>query len=379
MQKKSIGKLSKFAVPLVSKGRFFREKKTNLRNDFQRDRDRIVHSTAFRRLKHKTQVFVNTSGDHFRTRITHSLEVSQIARTLSKYFNLNEDLSETLSLAHDLGHTPFGHAGEEALNKCMKNYGGFDHNIQTLRIITILENRYYKFKGLNLSIETIDGLVKHNGPIKDIAKLNKILGKNFFKKKIYFSRNSTLEAQIASISDDIAYNSHDLEDGLKSNLFKLDHLRNIPILNKIIIKHIKNLKKHSIDLIIRQIIREIINEMVSDVIKTTKKNIILNKIKNLNDIYKTKNQLVAFSKEMQIFDKKIKNFLRSKMYFHKKVNSKTNYGRKVITKLFVKIKSNPKKYINIKKYSNSNIERTISDYIAGMTDRYAINLYNQIK
>ena len=379
MQKKSIVKLSKFAVSLVSKGRFFREKKTNLRNDFQRDRDRIIHSTAFRRLKHKTQVFVNTSGDHFRTRITHSLEVSQIARTLSKYFNLNEDLSETLSLAHDLGHTPFGHAGEEALNKCMKNYGGFDHNIQTLRIITILENRYYKFKGLNLSIETIDGLVKHNGPIKDIAKLNKILGKNFFKKKIYFSRNSTLEAQIASISDDIAYNSHDLEDGLKSNLFKLDHLRNIPILNKIIIKHIKNLKKHSIDLIIRQIIREIINEMVSDVIKTTKKNIIFNKIKNLNDIYKTKNQLVTFSKEMQIFDKKIKNFLRNKMYFHKKVNSKTNYGRKVITKLFVKIKSNPKQYINIKKYSNSNIERIISDYIAGMTDRYAINLYNQIK
>jgi len=379
MQKKSIGKLSKFAVPLVSKGRFFKEKKTNLRNDFQRDRDRIIHSTAFRRLKHKTQVFVNTSGDHFRTRITHSLEVSQIARTLSKYFNLNEDLSETLSLAHDLGHTPFGHAGEEALNKCMKNYGGFDHNIQTLRIITILENRYYKFKGLNLSIETIDGLVKHNGPIKDIAKLNKILGKNFFKKKINFSRNSTLEAQIASISDDIAYNSHDLEDGLKSNLFKLDHLRNIPILNKIIIKHIKNLKKHSIDLIIRQIIREIINEMVSDVIKTTKKNIIFNKIKNLNDIYKTKNQLVTFSKEMQIFDKKIKNFLRNKMYFHKKVNSKTNYGRKVITKLFVKIKSNPKQYINIKKYSNSNIERIISDYIAGMTDRYAINLYNQIK
>ena len=173
MQKKSIGKLSKFAVPLVSKGRFFKEKKTNLRNDFQRDRDRIIHSTAFRRLKHKTQVFVNTSGDHFRTRITHSLEVSQIARTLSKYFNLNEDLSETLSLAHDLGHTPFGHAGEEALNDCMKKFGGFDHNIQTLRIITSLENRYYDFKGLNLSIETLDGLIKHNGPVKDLTKLNK--------------------------------------------------------------------------------------------------------------------------------------------------------------------------------------------------------------
>ena len=379
MQKKSIDKLSKFAVPLVSKGRFFREKKTDLRNDFQRDRDRIIHSTAFRRLKHKTQVFVNTSGDHFRTRITHSLEVSQIARTLSKYFNLNEDLSETLSLAHDLGHTPFGHAGEEALNDCMKNYGGFDHNIQTLRIITILENRYYDFKGLNLSIETLDGLIKHNGPIKNLTKLNTILGNNFFKKRINFTFYSSLEAQIASISDDIAYNSHDLEDGLKSNLFDLNHLTDIPVLNKIISKHKKKLKRYSIDLIIRQIIREIINEMVSDVIRTTKKNIKLHKIKNLNDIYQTKKQIVTFSQDMQKFDKKIKSFLKQKMYFHKNVNSNTNYGRKVITGLFLQIKKNPKKYINIKKYSNSNIERIICDYIAGMTDRYAINLYNQIK
>ncbi len=378
MQKKSIGKLSKFAVPLVSKGRFFKEEKTDLRNDFQRDRDRIIHSTAFRRLKHKTQVFVNTSGDHFRTRITHSLEVSQIARTLSKYFNLNEDLSETLSLAHDLGHTPFGHAGEEALNDCMKDYGGFDHNIQTLRIITILENRYYDFKGLNLSIETLDGLIKHNGPLNDLTKYNKILGNNFFKKKINFTLNSSLEAQIASISDDIAYNSHDLEDGLKSNLFDLNNLKNIPVLNKIISKHKKNLKKYSIDLIIRQIIREIINEMVSDVISTTKKNISLHKIKNLNDIYQTKSQLVTFSQNMQNFDKKIKSFLKQKMYFNKIVNSKTNYGRKVITRLFLQIKKNPKKYINIKKYSNSNIERIICDYIAGMTDRYAINLYNKL-
>jgi len=379
MQKKLNNKLSKLAVPQLSKGRFFKEKKTDLRNDFQRDRDRIIHSTAFRRLKHKTQVFVNTAGDHFRTRITHSLEVSQIARTLSKYFNLNEDLCETLSLAHDLGHTPFGHAGEEALNKCMKNYGGFDHNIQTLRIITILENRYYNFKGLNLSIETLDGLIKHNGPVKNLTNLNKILGNNFFKKKINFSLNSSLEAQIASISDDIAYNSHDLEDGLKSNLFSLEHLKNIPILNKIIITHIKKLKKFSIDLVTRQVIREIINEMVSDVIKTTKKNIKIYKIKNLNDIYKTKNQLVSFSVKMKEFDKQIKNFLRKRMYFHRMVNSKTNYGRKVIIKLFSKIKKNPKRYINIKKYNNSNTERVICDYIAGMTDRYAINLYNQIK
>jgi len=240
MQKKSINKLSKLAVPLKSKGRFFKEKKTNLRNSFQRDRDRIIHSTAFRRLKHKTQVFVNTSGDHFRTRITHSLEVSQIARTLSKYFNLNEDLSETLSLSHDLGHAPFGHAGEESLNECMKNYGGFDHNIQTIRIVTVLENRYYNFHGLNLSFETLDGLIKHNGPVYNLDKLDKILGFNFFNNKIKFSINTSLEAQIASISDDIAYNSHDLEDGLKSNLFKLQDLKNVPVLNKIIFKHKKN-------------------------------------------------------------------------------------------------------------------------------------------
>jgi len=379
MQKKTISNLSNLAVPVRSKGRFFKEVKTSLRNDFQRDRDRIIHSTAFRRLKHKTQVFVNTSGDHFRTRITHSLEVSQIARTLAKFFNLNEDLSETLSLAHDLGHTPFGHAGEESLNNCMRNYGGFDHNIQTLRIITLLENRYYNFKGLNLSFETIDGLIKHNGPIKNLTKLNKILGNNFFKKKIKFSYNSSLEAQLASISDDIAYNSHDLEDGLKSNLFKLKDLKNIPILDKIIIKHIKKNNKYSIDLIIRQIIREAINEMVGDVILTTRNNIKINKIKNLNDIYKTKFKLVSFSDKMKIFDRHIKKFLKQKMYFHKKVNSKTNYGRKVIIKLFSSIKRNPKKYINIKKYNNSNLERIICDYIAGMTDRYAINLYNQIK
>ena len=379
MQKKSIIKLSKLAVPFVSKGRFKIEKKTTLRNDFQRDRDRIIHSTAFRRLKHKTQVFVNTSGDHFRTRITHSLEVSQIARTLSKFFNLNEDLSETLSLAHDLGHTPFGHAGEEALNDCMKNYGGFDHNIQTLRIITILENRYYNFIGLNLTLETLDGLIKHNGPVNNKTKFDKILGKNFFKNKIKFLDNTSLEGQIAAISDDIAYNSHDLEDGLKSNLFKLNDLKNIPILNKIISKHRSKFTKYSVDLIVRQIIREIINEMVKDVIKTTEKNIKTNKIKNLKEVYNSEKKIVCFSYKMKSFDLEIKKFLKEKMYFHKNVKKKTNYGKKIIKKLFLIIIKNPKKYINIKKYKNSKLERIICDYIAGMTDRYAINLYKKIK
>ena len=379
MQKKTIIKLSKLAVPFVSKGRFKIEKKTTLRNDFQRDRDRIIHSTAFRRLKHKTQVFVNTSGDHFRTRITHSLEVSQIARTLSKFFNLNEDLSETLSLAHDLGHTPFGHAGEEALNDCMKNYGGFDHNIQTLRIITILENRYYNFNGLNLTLETLDGLIKHNGPVNNKTKFDTILGKNFFKNKIKFLDNTSLEGQIAAISDDIAYNSHDLEDGLKSNLFKLNDLKNIPILNKIISKHRSKFTKYSADLIVRQIIRDIINEMVIDVIKTTEKNIKTNKIKNLKGVYNSEKKIVCFSYKMKRFDLEIKKFLKEKMYFHKNVKKKTNYGKKIIKKLFFIIIKNPKKYINIKKYKNSKLERIICDFIAGMTDRYAINLYKKIK
>ena len=379
MQKNSIQTLSKLAVPLKSKGRFFNEKKTYLRTDFQRDRDRIIHSTAFRRLKHKTQVFVNTSGDHFRTRITHSLEVAQIARTLSKFFNLNEDLCETLSLAHDLGHTPFGHAGEEALNDCMKKYGGFDHNIQTIRIILFLENRYYEFNGLNLTFETLDGLLKHNGPIKNKKKYNKILGKDYFKNKINFLSRPCLEAQIASISDDVAYNSHDLEDGLKSNLFKLKDLEKIPILKNIISKHKRKLDNHSEDLIIRQIIRETIDVMVKDIINTTLKNIKKYKIKDLKDVYKSNYPLVCFSKEIKDFDKKIKIFLKKKMYFHKNVIRNTNKGRKIINKLFLSIKKNPKRYLNVSKYNNSNIERSISDFIAGMTDRYAINLYNKIK
>ena len=379
MQKNSIQTLSKLAIPLVSKGRYFKEKKTLLRSDFQRDRDRIIHSTAFRRLKHKTQVFVNTTGDHFRTRITHSLEVAQIARTLSKFFNLNEDLCETLSLAHDLGHTPFGHAGEEALNECMKKFGGFDHNIQTLRTILFLENRYYEFKGLNLTFETLDGLIKHNGPIKNLKKYEKILEIRYFKNKIKFASSPSLEAQIASISDDIAYNSHDLEDGLKSNLFNLSDLENIPILNKIVQKHAKKIKNYSIDLVIRQIVREIINEMVKDLIVTTQKNIKKNKIRNLDDVLKSKYPLVTFSNKMQKFDKKIKIFLRKKMYYHKKVKSNTTDGKRIIKKLFLSISKNPIKYINVSKYDKTNIARSICDFIAGMTDRYAINLYKKIR
>ncbi len=379
MQKNSLIEYSKLSIPINSKGRMYKEKNSILRSAYQRDRDRIIHSTAFRRLKHKTQVFVNTTDDHYRTRITHSLEVSQIARTLAKYFKLNEDLCETLSLAHDLGHTPFGHAGEQVLDECMKDFGGFDHNIQTLRIITLLENKYYSFKGLNLTFETLDGLIKHNGPISNLNKIENILGFNFFKDKIDFKKQSSLESQIASISDDIAYNSHDLEDGLKANLFGIEDLKDIPLINEIIRKQKKNFNKKNKELFIRQIVRDIINEMVLDIIKNTKKNINKYKILSINDVYKSKNFIVEFSSKMSSFDKSIKLFLKKKMYFSKSVLKKTNIGKKVIKTLFSKIKKKPKRFLNLNSLNKDNIERSISDFIAGMTDRYAINLYNKIK
>ena len=379
MQKLLETKYSTLSTPINSRGRLFNEKKSNLRTSYQRDRDRIVHSTAFRRLKHKTQVFVNTSGDHYRTRITHSLEVAQIARTLAKHFKLNEDLCETLSLAHDLGHTPFGHAGESALNQCMNLYGGFDHNIQTIRIVTLLEKKYYKFKGLNLSLETLDGLIKHNGPLSDLNKINKILGNNYFKNKIKFKKNASLEAQISSISDDIAYNSHDLEDGLKANLFDISELKHIPILSNIVTKHQKKIKKFDEELVMRQIIREIINEMVKDVIQNTKKKIKLYRLKTIQDVYNSKNEIVCFSKKMKSFDLSIKFFLKERMYYNADVLKKTNKGKKIIKVLFQKIKKKPSKFIKKSTYQRNNIERNICDFIAGMTDRYAINLYNSLK
>tara|TARA_Y100001970_G_scaffold114284_1_gene142563 strand:- start:13121 stop:14251 length:1131 start_codon:yes stop_codon:yes gene_type:complete len=376
MQKNEYSKLS---VPIKSVGRIYKEKTSLLRSPYQRDRDRIIHSTAFRRLKHKTQVFVNTTDDHFRTRITHSLEVSQIARTLGKFFILNEDLCETLSLSHDLGHPPFGHAGEEALNECMSNYGGYDHNIQTLRIVTLLENKYYNFKGLNLCIETLDGLLKHNGAIYNNYSHDLILGKNIFKNKINFKKNPSLESQISSISDDIAYNSHDLEDGLKAKLFSIRDIKDIPVISDIINSHKKRIKKYQNDLILRQIIRDIINEMVKDVIMNTKKNLKKYKIKNIKDVYRSKIKLVNFSKKMIDFDIEVKSFLRQNMYFHKDVLDKTKKGKKIIKMLFYKINKKPLKFIKKANLKKQTKERVICDFIAGMTDRYAINLYRSLK
>ena len=360
-----------------SKGRLIFEPKNKYRSPFQRDRDRIIHSASFRRLKHKTQVFVNTEGDHYRTRITHSIEVAQIARSIAKYLNVNDDLAETLSLAHDLGHTPFGHAGEIALNECMSKYGGFDHNLQTLRIVMFLEHKYLKFKGLNLSIETLDGLIKHNGPYHEISKLNKIIGKKNFKGKLNFNKNTSLEAQISAISDDIAYNNHDIQDGIKANLFKLEDLIEIEFFKEIYKSYKSNIKKKEKNIIIYQIIRDSINLMVEDVINNTLLNIKDNKIKKYSDIINNKKQIVSFSNKFKSIEQEIKLFLRLKMYNNRSVLNKNNNGKKIITKLFLEISKKPKKYIN--NYQNKNQFRSISDYISGMTDRYAIQLHKSLK
>ena len=313
MQKKIKNHYSNLATSIKSSGRLIKEPSNDLRSEYQRDRDRVIHCTAFRRLKHKTQVFVNTVDDHYRTRITHSLEVSQIARTLAKHFNLNEDLCETLSLAHDLGHTPFGHAGEESLNKCMIDHGGFDHNLQTIRVVTLLENKYLRFKGLNLTIETLDGLLKHNGPLRDTKKLENMIGLKYFKKKIIFKNRPSFEAQIAAISDDIAYNSHDLEDGLKAGLFKVKDLQEIDII-KLFIKKYKS-KMITDEMITKILSRELINYLVIDVIQNTKKNIKMNNIKSLNSLYHSNINVVNFSSKVKELDTQIKDFLKRKMYY----------------------------------------------------------------
>ena len=361
-----------------SKGRIFKETNSLYRSPFQRDRDRIIHSASFRRLKHKTQVFVNTEGDHYRTRITHSMEVAQIARSIAKHLNLNDDLAETLSLAHDLGHTPFGHAGEESLNECMKNYGGFDHNLQTLRIVMFLENKYLKFKGLNLTIETLDGLLKHNGPIKDLSLVKELIGLKNLNNKIKFKQSASLEAQISAISDDIAYNNHDIQDGIKAKMFSLSELIEIDFFKDIFNSHKKYIKKKNKEILIYQIIRDSIDLMVKDLIKNTIINIKKNKIKSLNNVYNFKRPIVMFSNKYLNIDKEIRFFLRSKMYNNKNVIVKNDKGKKIIKNLFLLIKKRPNKFLTNDQLKHDK-HRAIADFISGMTDRFAINLHKNIR
>ena len=358
-------------------GRQFGDKKNLYRSFYQRDRDRIIHSTSFRRLKYKTQVFVYDEGDHYRTRLTHSLEVSQISRSISRYLKLNEDLSEAISLAHDLGHPPFGHAGEKILDYCIRDHGGFNHNIHSIRLVTELEKAYQNFDGLNLSINTIDGIVKHNGP-NYLVKENLDLLPNLNKiKKINFYKQSSLESQISALSDDIAYNNHDIDDGIRAGLFSMNDIKDLPIVGEVIKKKNKQFKNEK--LLRNEIIRSIINFMVTDLILYTKKKIKNLKIKTIEDVYKSSDFIVSFSPKLISANNQIREFLRVNMYENKSVKEMTNKAEIIIKNLYMYLIKNNKRFIPQDVKKKWGLERSVSDFIAGMTDKFAIDLYNKIK
>ncbi len=349
-------------------GRKYEYKPSKYRGEFQRDRDRVIHSNSFRRLKHKTQVFIYHEGDHFRTRLTHSLEVSQIARSIARSLNLNEDLCEVLSLAHDLGHTPFGHAGEDALNKCLDGKGVFDHNIQTLRILILLEDVYSSHPGLNLSLNTLDGLLKHNGPIND-EKLYEDQIPEIFDYNFNFKTFGSLEAQIASLSDDIAYNCHDIDDGLRANLFDIDELKEINFISNLFSNY--DIKKKE------KLVRVLLNILVTDLLETSKKKIEKFNFSNIEEVYNSPEAIISFSdKTLEGLDN-IRNFLKYKMYEHNFIKKWNNKSEIIISNLYNFYKKNYKKIPNPNK--NFSIERNVSDYISGMTDNFAIKIHEGLK
>ena len=369
----------------TSKGRLYKEKEDVNRSIYQRDRDRVIHSSAFRRLEHKTQVFVYHEGDHYRSRLTHSLEVSQIARTIARMLVLDEDLSEVIALAHDLGHTPFGHAGEEALNKSMSDYGGFDHNAQTLRIITLLEKKYFSFDGLNLTWETLEGIVKHNGPLK----------KNHlpFAIQDYLNNGMNLEietwcgpeAQVAALSDDIAYFSHDFEDGVRANFFTLEEIiDNFSILSDVKKSLNKKTNNYSVKRIVNEIRRLIISKMIEDLVLKTKENIKKFQPKSSQDVRLLGKPLIEFSDTMSLSMQEIRTFLTTKMYKHYEINRMTSKAKRIVSDLFKIFTQEadclPKEWkLNYDQAENSfSRNRIITDYIAGMTDRFAINEHKKL-
>ena len=367
------------ANPIKSLGRFYPdEDQEYYRTCFQRDRDRIIHSSAFRKLKYKTQVFIESESDYYRTRLTHSLEVSQIARSLCRALNLNEDLGEVVSLAHDLGHSPFGHNGEKSLNNCMINFGGFNHNDQTLRVITLLEKRHPRFDGLNLTWESLEGIVKHNGRItKDIPfHIN-----NYNKKyNLFLNKSPYLESQISSISDDIAYNNHDVEDALRAKLITFTSLKEIKYFKEIIDNLESTYTKIEESRLTYQILRVSISKMINDIIEQSITNIKINRIKSVHDVQENRNFLITMSKKMKDDCKTINEFLLINVYNHKKLKEKRSKVEEITNKLFKYFIKNfnklPKDWSIQKKEEDKH--RIICDYISGMTDRYAFKLYQSI-
>lgn len=357
-----------------SRGRRIAEEAPQGRNEFQRDRDRIIHSGAFRRLEYKTQVFVNHEGDLFRTRLTHSIEVAQIARSIARCLHLNEDLAEAIALAHDLGHTPFGHAGQDALNACMKDYGGFEHNLQSLRVVDVLEERYAAFDGLNLCFETREGILKHCSR-GNAAQLGE-LGERFLQ-----NRRPSLEAQIANLADEIAYNNHDVDDGLRSGLITLEQIAAVPL----VAMHLQEVRRLYPDLperrVVHETVRRMINTLVTDLIRQSERNIIEQKPATLEDV-RGAAAMIAFSPEVNEQQRALKSFLHTHLYRHYRVMRTSVKAQRIIGDLFDVFMADsrllPPQFQPPVGQAQADCARAVADYIAGMTDRYAIREHRRI-
>ena len=371
--------------PEKSHGRLHPEPESDMRSPFQRDRDRIIHSTAFRRLKHKTQVFVYHEGDHFRTRLTHSLEVAQIARTIARALGLDEDLAETVGLAHDLGHTPFGHAGEEALNAEMEAYGGFSHNDQTLRILTRLEHGYAEFDGLNLTWETLEGTVKHNGPLigpgierpvpPSIAEYDR-------QHRLALDTFPGPEAQIAALADDIAYNNHDIDDGLRAGLFAVADLADVPLVGPVFAEVGARYPGVDEPRLIHEAIRRLIDRMVRDLVAETGRRLAASAVKSVEEVRRLREPIAAFSPLMRNHDRALKRFLSERMYRHYRVNRMSSKARRVVRELFQLFLAEPEclpgEWRALTRGSEPETARIIADYLAGMTDRFALDEHRRL-
>ena len=363
-----------------SRGQLHDEKKPSHRTLYQRDRDRIIHSAAFRRLEYKTQVFVNHEGDLFRTRLTHSLEVAQIGRSIARELQLNEDLTEAIALSHDLGHTPFGHAGQTALNQCMKDYGGFEHNLQSLRIVDGLEERYADFKGINLTFEAREGILKHCS-VKNAKKLGDV-GERFLK-----NQQPSLEAQLTNLADEIAYSNHDIDDGLRYGLLSFDEMMEDALFRQQYDKVIKKYPDQNQRILTHEIIRRMISHMVVDLIENSQRNILAANPQSVDDVREQKIPLIAFSDELAEQAFSLKQFMFRTLYRHYRVHRMATKASQIITRLFDIFFDDPRilppeaqahcRSLYEKEGENGNI-RGIADYIAGMTDRFAIVEYERI-
>jgi len=375
--------------PAATRGRLHPENESAMRSAFQRDRDRVIHSGAFRRLKHKTQVFVYHEGDYYRTRLTHSIEVAQIARTISRTLGLDEDLAEALALAHDLGHTPFGHAGEDALDAAMQPYGGFDHNAQTLRVLTRLEHRYAEFDGLNLTWETLEGVVKHNGPLigpnaaDDEPVDGTILAYND-EHDLGLDTFPGTEAQVAALSDDIAYNAHDIDDGVRAGLFRLEDLADVPLGTTAVRDVLERYPDLEQSRLVHEVTRRVIDAMVVDLLDETRRRLKAASPETADDVRALDRAVVAFSEGLVEADAALKAFLFENMYRHDRVNEMTAHARGVVADLFAHLVDHQDKLPDewqgrlAAAPDAPGRARVVADYIAGMTDRYALQQHARL-